>query len=125
MAIVVNGKKIVSGNPGTYVTIDRQWKNGDAISFTLPMNFSLTKYIGAESDAKHEHYALEYGPILMAYASMKGEAENIMLPVSSAELIKSLNPVAGKPLHFTINGNSNFEYMPYLEVQNESFTCFP
>lgn len=125
MAIMVNGKKIVSGNPGTYITIDRQWKNGDVISFTLPMNFRLTKYIGAESDPNHERYALEYGPILMAYASMKGETENIMLPVSSAELIKSLKPVAGKPLHFTINGNSNFEYMPYFEVQNELFTCFP
>jgi DUF1680 family protein len=125
MSIMINGKKIVTGNPGTYVTLDRQWKNGDVISFTLPMNFRMTKYTGEERNPDHERYALEYGPILMAYASMKGEAENIMLPVSSAELIKSLKPVAGKPLHFTINGNSNFEYMPYLEVQNESFTCFP
>ncbi|MCL4484331.1 MAG: glycoside hydrolase family 127 protein [Bacteroidetes bacterium] len=123
--VKINGRKIVSGNPGTYVTLDRQWKNGDVISFTLPMNFRMTKYTGEEIDPNHDRYALEYGPILMAYVSMKEETKNIMLPISSTKLIKSLKPVEGKPLHFTVNGNSDFEYMPYLEVQNEPFTCFP
>ncbi len=123
--VKINGRKIVSGNPGTYVTLDRQWKNGDVISFTLPMNFRMTKYTGEEIDPNHDRYALEYGPILMAYVSMKEETKNLMLPISSTKLIKSLKPVEGKPLHFTVNGNSDFEYMPYLEVQNEPFTCFP
>jgi hypothetical protein len=61
----------------------------------------------------------------MAYVSMKGQTENIMLSVSKEKLIKSLKTVEGKPLHFTVNGNNDFEYMPYLEVQDESFTCFP
>ncbi len=125
MSVMVNGEKIVSGNPGTYVTLDRQWKNGDTISFTLPMNFRMTKYTGAERDPNHERYALEYGPLLMAYVNMKGQKENLMLPISPEKLIKSLEAVPGKPLHFTINGNSDFEYMPYLEVQDEPFTCFP
>ncbi|MCL6101735.1 MAG: hypothetical protein M1292_04495, partial [Bacteroidetes bacterium] len=91
----------------------------------LPMNFRMTKYTGEEIDPNHDRYALEYGPILMAYVSMKEETKNLMLPISSTKLIKSLKPVEGKPLHFTVNGNSDFEYMPYLEVQNEPFTCFP
>jgi DUF1680 family protein len=125
MSIMVNDRKIASGNPGTYVTLDRQWKNSDTISFTLPMDFRMTKYAGLEQDAKHERYALEYGPILMAYVSMKGQKENIMLPVSPEKLIKDLKAVADKPLHFTVNDNNDFEYMPYLEIQDESFTCFP
>ena len=125
MSIMVNGNKVVSGNPGTYSTLDRQWKNGDVISFTLPMEFRMTRYEGAERDPKHERYALEYGPILMAYVSMKGQKENVLLSTTSEKLLKSLKPVAGKPLHFTINGSSDFEYIPYLEVQDEPFTCYP
>ncbi len=125
MSILLNGEKIASGNPGTYVTLDRQWKNGDVISFTLPMKFTITKYTGEEIDSNHDRYALEYGPILMAYVSMKGEIDKIMLTIGSDKLVKNLRKVEGKPLHFTINGNNDFEYMPYLEVQNESFTCFP
>jgi DUF1680 family protein len=122
---MVNGKKVLAGNPGSYVTLEREWKKGDAISFTLPMDFKVTKYEGEERDPKHERYALEYGPILMAYVSMKGQKENLMLSTSPEKLIKSLKTIAGKPLHFTINGNNDYEYMPYLEVQDEPFTCFP
>ena len=125
MAVLVNGKKIVAGDPGTYVTLDRQWKNGDVLSFTLPMNFRMTKYGGAELNPKHERYALEYGPVLMAYVNIKGQKENLDLTTSSLKLIKSLKPIIGKPLHFSIEGNADFQYMPYFEVQDEPFTCFP
>lgn len=125
MPIMLNDKKIVSGNPGEYVTLERQWRNGDIISFTLPMDFRMTQYTGLEQDPKHERYALEYGPILMAYVNMKGQKEDMRLPVSPENLIKSLKAVPDKPLHFTVNGKNDFEYMPYLEVKDESFTCFP
>jgi Uncharacterized protein conserved in bacteria len=124
MALNVNGKKVASGKPGTYVALDRQWKNGDVISFTLPMELKLTPYTGEEKDYVGR-YALEYGPVLMAYVSMDGQKDNLRLKTSGKNLIKSLKPIAGKPLHFAINGVSNFEYMPYFEVQDEPFTCFP
>jgi DUF1680 family protein len=123
--ILVNGSKLASGNPGSYVMLDRLWKNGDVISFNLPMSFKMSRYEGAERDSVHERYALEYGPILMAYVGMKGQKENLMLPTNPEKLIKSLKPVAGKPLHFMISGNNDFQYMPYFEVQEEYFTCFP
>jgi hypothetical protein len=89
------------------------------------MDFRLTQYTGLEQDPNHERYALEYGPILMAYVSMKGQKENIRLSVRPEELTKSLKAVTEKPLHFSVSGYHDFEYMPYLEVQDESFTCFP
>jgi len=125
MSVLVNGKKMVTGNPGTYVTLDRQWNNGDAISFSLPMNFRMTKYEGSEVDPKHERYALEYGPLLMAYVNIKGQKDNLKLTTSALKLIKSLKPINGKPLHFSLDGNADFQYMPYFEVQDEPFTCFP
>jgi DUF1680 family protein len=125
MPVILNGKRITTGIPGTYVTIDRQWNNGDVISFTLPMSFRMTRYAGEEKEYLDGRYALEYGPILMAYVSMNGEKKDIRLPVAPEKLVKSLRPVAGKPLHFTVAGVRDFEYMPYMEVQDESFTCYP
>jgi uncharacterized protein len=123
--VMLNGNKVATGNPGTYATLDRQWKNGDIISFTLPMEFRMTKYTGMDKAIVPGCYALEYGPILMAYVGMKGQKENLIVKTSPEKLKKSLKPVTGKPLHFTVNGNTDFEYMPYLEIQDEPFTCYP
>jgi uncharacterized protein len=125
MSVMVNGKTFISGTPGTYVVIDRQWKDGDIISFSLPIDFKMTKYEGGERDPNNEKYALEYGPILMAFVNMKEQKKDLAIPTNPEKLIKSLKPVAGKPLHFSVNGNTDFEYMPYLEVQDEQFSCFP
>ncbi len=101
MNINVNGKRAVSGKPGTYVTLSRVWNNNDEISFSVPMTFRMTKYNGEEQDLVFDRYALEYGPLLLAYVSMKDQKKDILLPVSPARLIKSLRPVEGKPLHFS------------------------
>jgi uncharacterized protein len=106
------------------VNLNRKWNNGDVISFTLPMDFRMTGYKGEEK-AYHGHYSLEYGPLLMAWVSLKGEKVSLPLHVNYDKLIKSLQPLPGKPLHFSIRGTDNFEYMPYFEVQDEPFTCFP
>lgn len=124
MAVKVNGKKISTGNPGSYVTLNRQWKNGDAISFALPADFRMTKYEGEEKEYVGR-YALEYGPVLMAYVNIKGENENLILQTDREKLLKNLIAIQGKPLHFSVKGITDFEYMPYFEVQDEPFTCFP
>jgi DUF1680 family protein len=125
VTINVNGKKAVSGKPGTYVTLQRVWNSNDEISFTLPVKFTLTRYSGEEKEAGYERYALEYGPVLMAYVNLKDQNGKIVLPVTAEKLVKSLKPVAGKPLHFTSSGQNGFEYMPYFEVQEETFSCYP
>jgi hypothetical protein len=48
-----------NGNPGTYIAIESQWKDGDTISFKLHMDFRMTKYSG-EDKVYQEHYALEF-----------------------------------------------------------------
>jgi DUF1680 family protein len=124
MPVNINGKVISTGNPGSYVTLNRQWKNGDLISFTLPADFKMTKYEGEEKEYI-DRYALEYGPVLMAYVNTKGEKDNLSLQISREKLIKNMKPVQGKPLHYSVSGTRDFEIMPYFEVQDEPFTCFP
>ncbi|MDR1224595.1 MAG: glycoside hydrolase family 127 protein [Tannerella sp.] len=128
MNLLVNGKKAASGKPGSYVTIERVWKDNDEITFTLPMGFRLTKYAGVTEDFKDkEAYALEYGPILMA---LSGEpVKNGVFNLSSevAKFASGLKSVAGKPLHFSIEGEDEaLEYVPYYELgENVTFTCYP
>ena len=126
MTVFVNGKKAMTGKPGNYVTLSQEWKNGDIISFDLPMNFKATRYEGAEEKYNDgQHYALEYGPLLMAAFKLKDPKTEIKINSKSEKLIKNIKAVPGKLLHFTINGNEDIQYRPYFEIQDEPFTCYP
>ena len=120
--IAVNKITAVTGKPGTFVTIDRIWKNDDVISFNLPMSFSMHKYTGLDHDKEHDRYALTYGPILM---SLVGESADSTLNIPALKLIENLKPISRDPLQFDINGKPDSKYMPYYQVQDERFTCYP
>jgi DUF1680 family protein len=123
MDINLNGAKAATGLPGSYVTLERTWKEGDAIAFTLPIVFRLTPYRGVDRVPGHTTYGLEYGPILYA---MVGEDFALKTSGPGPEgILKQMTPKDGQPLHFTIAGNDGREYMPYWQVGTQRFTCFP
>lgn len=60
--MTVNGKKVkVPHRPGSYIVLDREWRQGDRIEVTYPMSFSLET---APDNAGRA--ALCYGPVVMA-----------------------------------------------------------
>jgi len=125
MEIAVNGTAASSGDPGSYVAIDRTWSTGDRIQFRLPMELKLTRYTGIDKIEGHERYALEYGPILMA---LVGE-DDAMLKLTAAQkaedILARIKEDPLRPLHFSIEGHPNLSYIPYWQVLTERFTCFP
>ena len=124
MPVLVNDKEAMAGEPGTYVTLDRKWSDSDVISFTLPMGFRTTCYRGAESGFNDgAHYALEYGPVLMALTGKAGGQDGVN--ADPKQLSQALRAIPGKPLHFEVKGNDPLIYQPYWELQDEPFTCFP
>jgi hypothetical protein len=126
VAFVMNRKTIATGKPGQYITLNRTWTAGDAVSFELPLAFKLTRYTGMEEVAAGGRYALEYGPILMALTGgMENAAGTIPLALNPDALLETLMPIPGMPLHFAINGDPKLKYIPYWEVADENFTCFP
>jgi DUF1680 family protein len=125
MPILVNGTVAAHGKPGTFAAIERTWSEGDKISFTLPMEFRLTRYTGEEKLSGRDHYALEYGPILMAAVGEVDEKGGALIPRNPGDLIGSLKPSGDRPLHFRIDGDERHEYMPYWLVENQAFTCYP
>ena len=83
------------------------------------VEYSTTDHFFASRDASYDRYALEYGPLLM---SLVGGTD---LNIPSGNLIGSLSPVSGSPLEFTVAGHPNCKYMPYWQIESETFTCFP
>ena len=125
MPILINGSHAATGKPGTFVALDRTWRDGDTIIFALPMDFKLTLYEGAEQVDGQERYALEYGPILMAVVGPMDEQQGAHLAVKPEDLVKRLQPVAEYPLHFSLGQDAQHTYIPYWQVQEEVFTCYP
>ncbi|WP_026076348.1 beta-L-arabinofuranosidase domain-containing protein, partial [Alistipes senegalensis] len=127
MEVTVNGKRVGTGRPGSYLALKRTWKKGDVIAFTLPIGFRLTKYNGtAEGFKGTEAYALEYGPLLMAAMSPSEEKGFLDIPVAPSELPSRLKPENNDPLRFKVEcSEAGIEYVPYYRIADENFTCYP
>ena len=137
LKILINGKPFNHHSvPSSYVTIDRQWKQGDKISVALPMQHSIEELPNVAN-----YKAILYGPVVLA-AKMGTEAMSGLvaddsrwghiahgkrLPVDKApilitdkpeSLINKLIQVKDKPLHFRF---SNIEIGNKTELELEPF----
>ena len=127
----------MAGQPGTYLAIDREWSQGDTVSFALPTVFSFSHYTGMNQVAGHEgsRYALQVGPIVLAAVGPAiaafGHDQTVVIPhqptVGAAGAAPAwLTPIAGKPLHFAVAGVAGIVFKPnYAMLGNEKFTTFP
>ena len=125
MEISVNGKPVGKGEPGTYLAIKREWSNGDTIEFTVPAALRVNRYVGADQIAGKTRYSVEYGPILLAAVGSSHVDISVDSGRDAEHLANHLEPIEGSPLHFTVRGNSGQKFMPYWQVTEEEFTCFP
>lgn len=132
MDVQVNGVLVASGAPGTYVHLERIWKDGDQISYELPAAFRLERYRGLEQVDGHERYALEYGPLLYALTGAWGRTyEQVgggdipQVELDPDQLISELKPSSYDPMVYTIASLPQLSYVPYWKVSHEAFNCFP
>ncbi|MGW4868437.1 beta-L-arabinofuranosidase domain-containing protein [Streptomyces chartreusis] len=109
--VTVNGSA-VSGTPvpGSYFTVSRTWRSGDTVKISMPFRLRVEK---ALDDGSLQSFF--YGPINLvgrnsatSYLQL-GLYRNAGL---SGDLLPSLTPVTGKPLHFTLGGT---EFAPFFE----------
>ncbi|MFD5862214.1 beta-L-arabinofuranosidase domain-containing protein [Streptomyces chartreusis] len=109
--VTVNGGA-VSGTPvpGSYFTVSRTWRSGDTVKISIPFRLRVEKALDDRS-----LQSLFYGPINLvgrnsatSYLQL-GLYRNAGL---SGDLLPSLTPVSGKPLHFTLGGT---EFAPFFE----------
>jgi len=145
--VQVNGKPVeIFTGPGSYVTIDRKWKKGDVIDITFPMHSSV-KYLPNVP----QYVALMHGPILLgmktgtedlahliADDSRFGQyASGAKLPLDGAPILiddhidriaEHLKPVAGKPLHYTLDVKMENpirnEIQPFFEIHDARYMMY-
>ncbi|WP_206513680.1 glycoside hydrolase family 127 protein [Pseudoflavitalea rhizosphaerae] len=120
LKILVNGKKVdYQQHPGSYVAINRTWKKGDMVQVILPMHNSIEQLPNVPA-----YKAIMHGPILLGAKSGTGNLSGLVaddgrwshiaggekLPINKAPILVSdnftrvidgLEPVKGRPLHFT------------------------
>ncbi|WP_018615282.1 glycoside hydrolase family 127 protein [Segetibacter koreensis] len=92
--IAINGKNVkVNQKPGSYIVLNRKWKEGDKIGITFPMSLRL---VGTPDNPNKA--AIAYGPIVLAGAMGK---EGIEAPAPYAKDQNDLNnyPVPDNLVH--------------------------
>ena len=125
MAISINGKPAGIGKPGTYLPLERQWSDGDTIEFNLLPAVQVRRYTGANQIAGKSRYSVEYGPILLAAVGSSTVSLSVDQGHDAEYLANQLEPIADLPLHFAVRGNPGQRFMPYWQVSEEEFTCYP
>ncbi|MDR2862447.1 MAG: glycoside hydrolase family 127 protein [Puniceicoccales bacterium] len=123
MALTLDGKTLATGTPGSYVTLDREWKNGDTVKFVLPLGLRATKYRGIDEIAGKERYALEYGPLLLGCSDGKKVPAEIQLSGASS-LVESVDKTPDANFIFHVK-DSAVIFKPYFLIGGERFTTFP
>lgn len=129
MIAKVNGKQVECIKENGWLIIDRQWKNGDKLRVTIPMDFwfsVLDKSAGRPT-------AVMYGPLVMAFTSAdytlgsskynswwtyegmlpENPDKKILDGIDLGNLKNQLRP-AGKKLEFQLTGNSNMRLKPFM-----------
>jgi len=125
MRVSINGKSAGTGKPGTYLALDRHWSDGDTIDFTLPAAIRVKRYTGDDQIPGKSRYSVEYGPVLLAAVGSPDMNLVVAGEDHPEDLANYLEPLEGSPLHFTIRGNPGHRLIPYWQISDEEFTCYP
>jgi hypothetical protein len=125
--VQVNGVEHGNGRPGTYFCVEREWADGDVVTFALPAAFSVVEYTGLDQvEGGAGRYGLLYGPLLMALRAPAEEDGSVpRIPVAPEELPARLVRSAAVDLEFEVEGHPGYRYVPYSAIGSETFTCYP
>ncbi len=144
LRISVNGKyESVQASPGSYVTIERVWQDGDRVDVQLPMNLHLE----ALPDAP-DKVAVLYGPVVLAGALGTKDMPDVTLrdyhvrespvnrlptpsvPVlvgSEQDVLAGIQAWQGKPLTFHTTGigsPNDVELIPFYRMHHQRYTVY-
>lgn len=106
--VKINGQdQKVDAKPGSYLAIERDWKNGDNIELTMPFDFHLDPVMDQPNIA-----SLFYGPILLAAQEIEPLKDWRKVTLNAKDLGKS---ISGNPekLEFQIDG---VVYKPFYDT---------
>jgi hypothetical protein len=142
--VTINGKKFaVKASPGSYIVINRKWKNGDVVNVNYPM---ALRAVAANDDPNK--VALVYGPIVLAgemgtagmvppapYSDPKKHNDyytyNFNVPAGITRSLKLdlkdldafIKPVAGEKLTFK-TVNEGITLRPLFDIHRQRYVVY-
>jgi hypothetical protein len=126
VAISLNGNLVAQGVPGSYCTLEREWQAGDTIHFSLPLRLRATRYRGLDAVSGCERYAYEWGPLLLGVVGrLDARGRYLLIDQDPVKPETWAVPVDGKPGHFSVRDKPGCTLIPYFEIGDEVFTCYP
>jgi hypothetical protein len=140
MVISVNGKRQeIAGLPGSYISVTREWQDGDTIDLRLPMGLRCETLPGEE-----DIIALLYGPIVLAgelgkknllrdYA--RGQTDLVQVPspevpvfvCGQQDLIEHTTRIPGRPLAFRthdIGHPEDVTLAPFYQTHHQRYSVY-
>lgn len=116
--VKINGKEVkVKAVPGSYLTLNRKWKDGDKIELRMPFQFHLDPVMDQQNIA-----SLFYGPVLLAAQETEPLKEWRKITLDAKDLSKSIKGDPEK-LEFVVDGiqfkpfyNTYGRHSVYLDV---------
>jgi len=147
--IHINNKLFtVNQEPGSYVKINRTWKNGDKIKVELPMGITAEKLPDGS-----DYVALKYGPIVLGTKTginnLKGLfaddsrgghiAEGTQVPISELpvflaenreDLVKKVKTKPGENLSFSVTQGiypeqfKELEFIPFYNIHESRYAIY-
>jgi len=140
MSVKINGQaEPVDAVPGSYVSLRREWQDGDRVEFRLPMALHTEPLPGQDNTV-----ALLYGPIVLAgqlgtaglpspYAHDQGDLNHIPTPpvpvllCDAKQLVERTSPVTGKPLTFVTHGigqPADVTLVPFYRLHHQRYSVY-
>jgi DUF1680 family protein len=128
--VLVNGHtKKIKVNPGSFVKIERTWRNGDMLEVKLPFSLRLESM---PDDSNR--VAVMYGPLVLAGdlgplddSALKDPMYVPVLMTENRDPSAWLKPVEGKPNTFvTVNTGKprDVEMKPFYSIYNRRYSIF-
>ncbi len=115
--IYINGnKQDINLIPGSYSSLDREWRNNDKIKLVFHYDF----YLRTMPDDKNV-IALFYGPVLLAFETrseliLKGSRDSILNNVSIVDMESCTFEL--------VNGGKEYKLRPLFDIEEQSYGVY-
>ncbi len=114
--VKINGdNQVVEAVPGSYLTVNRTWRDRDTVELTLPMNFHLCPVMDQPNIA-----GIFYGPVLLAAEESQSLSTWRKVALDAEDIRKSFTGDTGT-LRFKIHG---VNFKPFYEIYGRHSVYF-
>lgn len=114
--VAINGEKQnIKTNPGSFLSINRQWANNDKVSMAFEYDFHIKTMPDDENVI-----ALFYGPMLLAFET----GSELILKGNHNTILSNLSVVEKNRMFHLKNNGLVYTLRPFFHIENETYGVY-